>query len=321
MENPYTVRLQEFAEAYEDFEASDIRNLIVQTADRLAALCLEDAAVDEAMTRLHCSLGLSGFPTDHVGKRTWRDLWDQTSSVELLDLPLAQRITSLNAYAYFGLSPMNDGEPCELEDIKNMVDSVTAALGFVGADHTQSANIGRTLLAAQARLALDGGLGLSLEQLAALVRIGLKSMRNALAPSSGSGLETKDGLVTAASALNWLNARGDFKTSIWKDATSSIDTKPIEMVEGEVLWIPFASDNTEFDPVKCLRAGKYTIGPKGSERAFADYREALDFLARMRPGAYWRRPNSAGHWGLVTAIGFHPRTAKELGLEPRDGGR
>ncbi len=112
MENPYTVRLQEFAEAYEDFEASDIRNLIVQTADRLAALCLEDAAVDEAMTRLHCSLGLSGFPTDHVGKRTWRDLWDQTSSVELLDLPLAQRITSLNAYAYFGLSPMNDGEPC-----------------------------------------------------------------------------------------------------------------------------------------------------------------------------------------------------------------
>ena len=130
MENPYTVRQQEFAEAYEDFEESEIRNLIVQTGDRLAALCLDDIAVGEAMTRLHSSLGLSGLPADHVGERSWRELWEQTSPVELLDLPLAQRITSLNAYAYFGLSPMNDGESCGLEHIKDMVDSVTAALGW-----------------------------------------------------------------------------------------------------------------------------------------------------------------------------------------------
>jgi hypothetical protein len=305
MENLYAARLQEFGEAYEDFEASDIQDLIVQTGDRLAALCLNDEAVDEAMTRLHGSLGFSGFPIDHVGNRNWRDLWERTSLAEQLDLPLAQRLTSLNAYAYFGLSPMHDGQPCGLQDIKDMVDSVTAALR---ADLAQSANIERTLLAAQARLALDGGAGLSVEQLAALVRIGLKSMRNALAPSSGTGLETKDGLVTASSALNWLNARGDFKTSIWEAATRSIPANGIDAAEGEILWIPFASDNTEFHPVKCLRAGKYTVGPKGSEKALVDYREALDCLARMRPSAYWRRPNSAGNWGLVTAIGFHPRT-------------
>jgi hypothetical protein len=58
--------------------------------------------------------------------------------------------------------------------------------------------------------------------------------------------------------------------------------------------VPFAKDESFFHPRKCQRAGKYTVGPKGAERKFDDYYKALDHLARMRPTAYWRRPNNAG---------------------------
>lgn len=105
------------------------------------------------------------------------------------------------------------------------------------------------------------------------------------------------------------------RASVWQQASSAdlFSNRPVPL-EREILWIPFASDNTEFDPVKCLRAGKYTVGPKGNEKTYTDYREALDALARMKPAAYWRRPNPVGNWGIVAAVGFRPRTTEEVGL-------
>lgn len=319
MDQVYNDRLQEFGRAYEDFEAADVRTLIVRTGERLAALCLDEEAVSKTMICLHGALGLSDS-TDLAQNVSWKILWEETSLAELLDLPLAQKLTSLNAYAYFGLSPAPNGGPCTLADIKGMIDAVSAALSLSEAERALTADVDRTLLAAQARFALDERTGLLPDQLAALVRLGQKSMRNALTPSSGSGLEMKDGKITAASALTWLNARGDFKSSVWRQAStdhSAAKTEP--PLAGEILWVPFASDNSEFDPAKCLRGTKYTIGPKGSEIAFTDYRQALDALARMKPAAYWRRPNSAGNWGIVTAVGFRPRSAEELGIAASQG--
>jgi hypothetical protein len=317
MENEYNGRLREFGEVYEDFEAEDVRDLILRAGERLAALCLDENAVDAAMKCLHRALGLPDFPTDYDGDRSWRTLWKETSTVD--DLPLAQRLTSLNAYAYFGLSPTHDGQPCKIEDVKSLIEAVRAAVDANSVDRSMTAAIDQTLLAAQGRFALDEGKGVAPDQLAALVRIGQKSLRNALAPSSGSGLELKDGAVTDASALKWLSARGDFKTSIWRDVPTNAP-EPAGAIEGEILWVPFASDNTEFHPVTCLRGASYPIGPKGSERTVSDYRQALDQLARMRPAPYWRRPNTVGNWGIVTAVGFRPRTANELGLLPEKGG-
>jgi hypothetical protein len=321
MEAEYAARQREFGETYENYEATDeVCRLIVRGGDRLAALCLDDQAVEKAMVCLHQSLGLPDFPADFSGNRTWQALWGETPLIALLDLPLAQRLTSLNAYAYFGLSPTDDGEPCTLNDIKSLIEAVSAVVNLENTDRSLTGDVEKTLLAARARFALDEGNGVSPEQLAALVRLELKSMRNAIAPSSGSGLELKDGVVTADSAQKWLNARGDFKTSIWRDVlTGSSAVKPATTIKGEILWVPFASDNTEFDPVKCLRNGKYTVGPKGSEKSFTEYRQALDYLARMRPAAHWRRPNTVGNWGSVTAIGFRPRTTGELGLVPDHG--
>ena len=98
----------------------------------------------------------------------------------------------------------------------------------------------------------------------------------------------------------------------------SVEKQP--EVEGEIFLVPFASDGSEFHPQTCFRGGGYTIGPKGAEKKIVDgYRKALERLARMRRAPYWRRPNSAGNWGIVTAEGFRPRTAAELGLDETGG--
>jgi hypothetical protein len=60
----------------------------------------------------------------------------------------------------------------------------------------------------------------------------------------------------------------------------------VSSVEGPILWVPFAKDESLFHSQKCRRSGKYTIGPKGAQTTFDDYQEALDHLARMRPAAY-----------------------------------
>ena len=321
MDQDYESRLREFGEAYTDFEADDVGKLIINAGDRLAALCLDENAVDTTMKFLHRALDMPDFPPDHAGDLSWRTLWRETGTGNLERLPLAQKLTSLNAYAHFGLSPASDGRNCTIEDIKGMVGIVTAAIGRPSGDRPTTAEIDKTLLAAQGRLALDEDAPITLDQLAALARIGVKSMRNAAAPSSGSGLEAKEGSVSASSAQKWLTARGNFKTSIWHQAeTVTAMIKADQSAEGEILWVPFASDKTEFHPSFCLRAGNYTIGPKGSERAVTDYRQALDCLARMRPSPLWRRPNTAGNWGTVAAVGFRPRTAAELGLSSRSGG-
>jgi len=317
MNHEYEDRLQEFGEGYTDYEADDLCKLIVHTADRLAALCDDEEAVDATMKVLHEALDMPALRADHEGDNSWRTVWLEIGTGDLERLPLAQKLTSLNAYAYYGLSPKSERGPCTIEDIRSVVETVAAAIRRPDADRPKTEQIDNTILAAQGRLALDENRSISLEQLAALARIGLKSIRNAAAPSSGSGLEVTDAMVTAASALRWLAARGDFKSSIWGMDRESEPT--VEAIEGEILWVPFATDKTEFHPSHCLRAGHYKIGPKGAEREIADYREALDSLARMRPSAHWRRPNTAGNWGIVTAIGFRPRTVEELGLPPRTG--
>jgi hypothetical protein len=320
MDQDYESRQNEFGATYTDYEADDVGKLIINAGDRLAALCLDEPAVDAAMKCLHRTLDLPDFPSDHVGDRSWRTLWKQTGTVDLERLPLAQKLTSLNAYAHFGLSPAADGGSCTIRDIKRVVGIVTAGIGQPAADRPQTEEIDKTLLAAHGRLALDEDAPITLDQLAALARIGIKSMRNAAAPSSGFGLEVKDGAVSATSALKWLTARGNFKTSIWRHAATPASTiESAHPAEGEILWVPFASDKTEFHPSTCQRAGKYMIGPKGSEQTMTDYRQALDCLARMRPSPLWRRPNTVGNWGIVTAVGFRPRTAEELGLPPRPG--
>lgn len=64
--------------------------------------------------------------------------------------------------------------------------------------------------------------------------------------------------------------------------------------------LPFAKDGTRFGS-HLARAGKYTIGAKGEEEQHTTFAQALASLKKM-PRARWRRPNSQGNWGIVTAV-------------------
>lgn len=318
----YEARLSEWAETYSDLEPVCVCNMIVNAGERLGALCLNDDAVDAAMKALHRKMDLPEFPSDYEGERTWRRLWSETDVSSLAELPLSQRLTSLNAYSFYGLSPREDGGPAAVEDIRKIIDEVSTAIGASAHPLSPNGDLAQTLLAAKGRFALDEGRDLAPEELAALARIGVKSMRNALTPSSGSGLVSKNGLISASSALTWLNSRGDFKTSIWgNEVARSAHYEPVRPVEGEILWVPFSSDGSEFHPGLCRQDDLYVVGPKGAEEAIHGYRNALERLARMRPAAYWRRPNAAGNWVVVTGAGFNPRTAEELGFTSAKGAR
>lgn len=66
--------------------------------------------------------------------------------------------------------------------------------------------------------------------------------------------------------------------------------------------VPVARDGSMFTR-SLSRGGVYTVGPKGDERRFDSYEQALDFLQDART-AYWRRPNPEGNWGIVTGVAW-----------------
>lgn len=66
--------------------------------------------------------------------------------------------------------------------------------------------------------------------------------------------------------------------------------------------VPVASDGTCFHP-DLARRGVFTIGAKGAEMRIASFEDALAELQRMEKPR-WRRPNSAGNWGIVSGCGW-----------------
>jgi hypothetical protein len=64
--------------------------------------------------------------------------------------------------------------------------------------------------------------------------------------------------------------------------------------------VPFARDGTWFGP-HLRRAGGFTIGESGAERTVVEYMDAVQVLRGMTV-ARWRRPNSAGNWGIVVGV-------------------
>ncbi|MGQ6295661.1 helix-turn-helix domain-containing protein, partial [Serratia sp. IR-2025] len=49
------------------------------------------------------------------------------------------------------------------------------------------------------------------------------------------------------------------------------------------------------------RDGSFRVGEKMAQKRFSTFLEALEYLRGMET-AKWRRPNSAGNWGLVSAV-------------------
>lgn len=68
------------------------------------------------------------------------------------------------------------------------------------------------------------------------------------------------------------------------------------------LLVPYAADGTCFHPgLSSPRDGSFRVGEKMAQKRFSTFLEALEYLRGMET-AKWRRPNSAGNWGLVSAV-------------------
>jgi hypothetical protein len=318
----------------------DIFALTIRAGELLEYVCLDRDAVDIAMRVLVNAMDLREY--NGLDELKWEEA--QPWSAERIlarqaevfeELASAKRIEpwrtfflncnrpnfshltwfapQLDSYAYGGASLTDEGLRT-IEGIRRVIDVAKNALRADDADGSTAPILRKIVLAAEGRLALDENLDVTPEQLAALAGIGIKSMRNELTPKSVSGLiKGKNDTITAASALNWLTAKGKFKPSTWRESSS--DVERAIPVESEVLFVPFANAHTEFHPVICRQDGKYTVGPKGFEETFTNYRLALARLARMRPAPCWKHPVKEGKSNTlrtVIGVGFRPRTVADL---------
>ena len=78
---------------------------------------------------------------------------------------------------------------------------------------------------------------------------------------------------------------------------------PINLsVTNGTIRVPVAADGTTFGP-DLSRRGHYTVGAKGAEEKYACFDAALDALNRMDKPR-WRRPNTAGNWGIVSGCSW-----------------
>jgi hypothetical protein len=315
-------RLHEFGDTYEGLVPTVLGDLIVATGDWLEKLVGIQFA-DAAMKTLYRDLvrrtrSSDDEPIENVG---WRLLWTEDINLgNLAELDAAQRLTDLNAFAFWGLPTIYRGSTAERKaEISRTITETRALRNAAPPGWANLTEIETAVDAAEARFNLDHDSAITPEQLAALAKISLKSVKNLLAPSSGSGVSLDaDGKIPAPAALAWLNGRDGFLSSIWHEELSADameETLPEPEDLGEVVFVPQARDGSWFDPHTCRRASGYTIGAKGDERAVSDYREALGKLARM-PVPYWRRPNSAGNWGIVAGMPTWLRKpASDLGLD------
>ncbi|WP_218311471.1 hypothetical protein [Alteromonas antoniana] len=140
------------------------------------------------------------------------------------------------------------------------------------------------------------GLDLTINELAALANMAPRSVRNdLLSAPKGKVYKSESGnqLVDVAFCQEWLKSRKDYKP-----------TKNLSGMSGlhnEYVNVPVATDGTMFSSMCEYKRGGYTIGEKGDEIKVHSFEEALHYLTSM-PHAKWRRPNSVGNYGLVSAV-------------------
>lgn len=330
MGNIYYQRMEEFGAAYEDFEPSDVTSLMAQSGEWLSLLLADEKLVDEVMQLIYDRvIGPSVIGNDGASRLPWRELWADVGLNDAMMPQRSQYMVELNAFAFWGL-PLDTKRQADtiegnIERVEAFVAEARAFLDAIPPRWENISNIAPTVLAAEARVRIDTGRGVTPEQLAALARISLKSVRNLLTPKGGVA-EVKlneAGEIPGADALRWLEKRPDFKSSLWKQApvgATMADAAAPEAIDlGETTFVPVAKDGSWFDPVTCRNGRGYTIGPKGSEIPVDDYHEALARLARMGT-PYWRRPNSAGNWGLVAGATWQRKVVSEL-MVPGQGDR
>mgnify|MGYP006092740287 CR=1 FL=1 len=119
--------------------------------------------------------------------------------------------------------------------------------------------------------------------------------------------------IHKSGAVIWVNLNPEAITAIENSEGSEFEGKPLieRVVSKDEMdskkpacsseLLPVARDGSYFSPEVCRNRGAYTVGNKGDEKKFNNYTAALSYLSSMDT-ARWRRRNSNGNWGIVSAI-------------------
>lgn len=231
-----------------------------------------------------------------VEGETWSEAFETYHPTLTQEWPGTLLIDNAGIYGLYGVTP----EVVALPDRAAWVKDLAQQLADFRADvhPVPGGVIDRITNLALARRAIDAREGeVDLLSLALLGGVTEGRVRNILS-GSDSPLERSPKGVTAASASDWLKGRKEYFASIWQKPDEVTPEPPSADFTGEVIFVPVAGDGSTFGP-ELQRNGHFTVGAKGAEVQYDSFEAALKALHRMDTPR-WRRPNSAGNWGIVS---------------------
>ena len=328
-------RRAEFTNGYEHHEPLEVRDIITRIADLIEVVFGRDVAQNLMIEAYRQIVGEPAVDLESMGEverfGEVHRLWAEAPLDALSKVWFAQLLEALHGYAFYGLPvPWLEGHENQFDALRGYMRMLENEIADALPESWDLPASRQTMEAALARFyALDQiGDGspktIHISELSSLAGVSEKTVRNLIAPASGSGLRVDaKGGVPVGQAKQWLESRRDFRSSIWHLAENPGPVSPEDEddnpgLEDEVLFVPVARDGSVFTP-DLERNGGFTIGRKSGETKLPDYRLALRHLQEMQRPT-WRRPNEAGNWGVVTATHWERKTAGELGLAREEDG-
>lgn len=231
-----------------------------------------------------------------VEGQTWREAFETYQPTLTQEWTGTLLIGNAGIYGFYGVTPAEIAH----SDRAAWVESLAHRLAAFRADvhPVPGGVIDRIANLALARRAIDTREGeVDLLSLALLGGVTEGRVRNILSGSDSPLVRSPKG-VTAASAADWLKGRKEYFASIWQKPDEVTPELPSADFTGEVIFVPVAGDGSTFCP-ELQRNGHFTVGAKGAEVQYDSFEAALKALHRMDTPR-WRRPNSAGNWGIVS---------------------
>lgn len=309
-----TERIRAFQESFEDREVEATRWYLHNISEMLPYLLNRDGA----------RAGMLAFYKSARIKLSDDFQWHEAEILtdeQIRKTYHYQQFVRFRAYAYWGITTIDSDSNVNFDGDALIHFRERDGLGRLLFPVAQLADeqLCNVLRAGNARSVIDGETpdsdSVSPEELAALARLDIKTMKNLLTPSGRrrSGLRVRlDGMVPADAARRWLLGRRNFLPTIKDDQGAS--SSPLQVAafhsSKDIVFVPVAEDGSVFTP-DVRREDGYFVVTQGGERAYQDYWKALDTLKLMEVPT-WRRPGPEGRWGLVRAVSWSRLSKDEL---------